>query len=105
MPGGVTAAQLRPMRNASHCIAAGTLEEPVVSFCRMLNRSKTKPSVPVFAELKPPGSAADPKVEGCGLVQSETTFGDSVKYGAVDVQVIERFIQQQLAGRIRLRDG
>src|ERR1041385_5244977 len=41
--GGVTSAQALPMRNSSHCIAAGTL---AAVFCRRLKRSIVNPSVP-----------------------------------------------------------
>src|ERR1051325_1685799 len=79
---GVTAAQLVPTRNSSHCIAAGTEFAPEAAFCRKLKRSMRKViplefvSVPVVAEIKPvAGGEAAPKLLNGGLIHSETAFG------------------------------
>src|SRR6185436_11455848 len=74
---GVTSAQERPARNSSHCMAAGTL---AAVFCRILNRSMARLSVPVVFEMKPvSGSEAEPKVAALGLIHRDTALGKTVK--------------------------
>src|SRR5438105_5928221 len=76
---GVTSAHEKPNRNSSHWIEAGTLEEPVAAFCRMLKRSMVKPSEPVVAPRKPAGAEAAPNVAASGLIHKEMGLGVAVK--------------------------
>ena len=83
---GVTAAQLVPMRNSSHCMFAGREFAPDAAFCRKLKRSMIKViplvlvSVPVMVEMKPlVGAEGAAKVLNGGSIQSETAFGAAVK--------------------------
>jgi len=49
-------------------MGAGTLDGPEATFCRMLNRSMTLASVPVFTEIKPfVGADAAAKLDELGL--------------------------------------
>src|ERR1051325_4333324 len=75
--GGVTSAQALPMRNSSHCIAAGTL---AAVFCRRLKRSIVNSPGPVGGERQPlVGADAEPKVAGAGLIHKATELGDGLK--------------------------